>query len=131
MTKGGRKRRSVRGGGSRPALSPTSVQMGGKMTDLNPASLNDSFDKSANQLANAGYQLYLKQNLDLASLKGVNVMKGGRRRRSQGMGKRKGRGRGRTAKKYSRKSKSRSRSRSRSRTHRGGGGDHQIIPVYS
>ena len=117
MTKGGRKRRSVRGG-SRPALYPSSVQqqVGGKMTDLNPASLNDSFDKSANQLANAGYQLYLKQNLDLAALKGVNVMKGGRgRRRSQGMGKRKGRGRGRTAKKYSRKSKSRSRSRSRSK----------------
>jgi len=110
--KGGRKRRSVRGG-TAMLSSPVTVQMGGKMTDLNPASLNDSFDKSANQLANAGYQLYLKQHLDLASLKGVNVMKGGRRRRSQGVGKRKGRGRGRTAKKYSRKSKSRSRSRSK------------------
>ena len=85
-------------------------QKGGKHLPLNPASLSgDSFDRSGAQLANSAHALYVKQNYDLAAIKGVNAMKGGRRSR-------------RTAKKYSH-SKSRRSARS------GGGLVEAVVPL--
>jgi hypothetical protein len=69
----------------------------------------DSFDRSGAQLAKTAHNLYVKQNYDLAAIKNVNVMKGGRRLR-------------RTAKKYS-------RSKSRRSARRGGGLVEAIVPL--
>ena len=99
--KGGKKRK-MRGGQQCPGSGCNIVdggQAGGATTALNPASLSgDSFDRSGAQLAKTAHNLYVKQNYDLAAIKNVNAMKGGRRLR-------------RTAKKYS-----------RSRSRRSGGG---------
>ena len=107
----GKRRSRMRGGQSCPPgdcginfggaikAVPTSLQSGGATTNLSPASLSgDSFDRSGAQLAKTAHNLYVKQNYDLAAIKNVNAMKGGRRLR-------------RTAKKYS-----------RSRSRRSGGG---------
>jgi hypothetical protein len=77
------------------------------MSGLNPESLSGgTFDSAGGALAKQAHNLYVKQNYDLASLKGQNAMMGGRSRRQR-------RGKGRSAKKYSRKSRSKSRSKSR------------------
>ena len=69
---------------------------GGAMPTLNPASLKgDSFDRDGAALAKAAHNLYVKQNYELASIKNINAMAGG--------GKKK---RSKTAKKYRSKSKS-------------------------
>ena len=82
-------------------------QAGGATTPLNPASLSgDSFDRMGGALAKTAHNLYVKQNYDLAAIKNVNAMKGGRRSR-------------RTAKKYS---------RSRSRKS-GGGLVEAVVPL--
>jgi hypothetical protein len=71
------------------------------MSGLNPESLSgDSFDKSGNSLAKQAHNLYVKQNYELASLKGQNAMMGGRSKKRGQRG-----GKGKSAKKYSRKSK--------------------------
>ena len=74
------------------------LQGGGATTTnlgLNPASLTgDSFDSDGAALSKAAHNLYVKQNYDLASIKNVNAMAGGKKR-------------SRTAKKYRSKSKSR------------------------
>ena len=83
------------GGGKRRKICKK-CQRGGALPGLNPVSLSnsDSFDKSGNSLANTAHNLYVKQNYDLAALKNINPMMGGKRRRSK------------TAKKYRSKSKS-------------------------
>jgi hypothetical protein len=114
MAKRGRGRgRTVRGGGSDcAACTQPNGQTGGKMSGLNPVSLSgDSFDKSGGSLAKQAHNLYVKQNHDLASLKGQNAMMGGRSKKRAHR-----RGKGKSAKKYSRKSRSRSRSKSRSKS---------------
>jgi len=70
-------------------------QRGGAMPSLSPASLSssDSFDRAGNSLAKAAHNLYVKQNYELASIKNINAMAGGRKKK-------------RTAKKYRSKSKS-------------------------
>lgn len=89
--------RSMKGGSDCTACN---TQTGGKMLGLNPESLSgDSFDRSGDSLAKQAHNLYVKQNYDLASLKGGRA-----------------RSKGKSAKKYSRKSRSKSRSRSRSRS---------------
>ena len=107
MVKRGR-RKSIRGGSSDcAACSQPNGQTGGKMSGLNPASLNgDSFDNSGDSLAKQAHNLYVKQNYELASLKGQNAMMGGR-------SKKRGHRKGKSAKKYSRKSRSKSRSKSK------------------
>lgn len=97
---GGGKRRGNRSDKMFGGAGETPNEMFGGATTtnlgLNPASLTgDSFDKNADSLSNAAYSLYLKQSHDLASLKNVNAMAGGKKKRS------------RTAKKYRSKSKSR------------------------
>lgn len=112
MVKRGR-RKSMQGGSSDcAACSQPNGQTGGKMSDLNPASLSgDSFDRSGTSLAKQAHDLYVKQNVELASLKGQNAMMGGRsKKRAQ----RRSRSKGKSAKKYSRRSRSMSRSKSRS-----------------
>jgi len=85
-------------------------QAGGATTALSPASLSgDSFDRMGAQLAKTAHNLYVKQNYDLAAIKNVNAMRGGRRSR-------------RTAKKYS-------RSKSRRSARRGGGLVEAIVPL--
>lgn len=86
---------SMKGGSD---CTTCSMQSGGKMSGLNPESLNDgdSFDRSGSSLAKQAHNLYVKQNYDLASLKGGRT-----------------RSKGRSAKKYSRKSRSKSRSKSK------------------
>jgi len=83
-------------GGGRRRKMCKKCQRGGALPGLNPVLLSnsDAFDKSGNMLANAAHNLYVKQNYDLAALKNVNPMMGGKRRRSK------------TAKKYRSKSKS-------------------------
>ena len=84
-------------------------QAGGATTALSPASLSgDSFDRMGAQLAKTAHNLYVKQNYDLAAIKNVNAMKGGRRLR-------------RTSKKYSRSRRSKSRS--------GGGLVEAVVPL--
>ena len=83
------------GGGKRRKICKK-CQRGGALPGLNPVSLSnsDSFDKSGNSLANTAHNLYVKQNYDLAALKNINPMMGGKKKRSK------------TAKKYRSKSKS-------------------------
>ena len=83
-------------GGGRRIKMCKKCHRGGALPGLNPVLLSnsDAFDKSGNMLANAAHNLYVKQNYDLAALKNVNPMMGGRKRRSK------------TAKKYRSKSKS-------------------------
>jgi hypothetical protein len=102
--------RSMKGGSECTACNQT----GGKMSVLNPESLSgDSFDRAGDSLANQAHNLYVKQNYDLASLKGQNAMMGGRsKKRSQRRGR--GRSKAKSAKKYSRKSRSKSQRKSRS-----------------
>ena len=99
---GGKRRSRMRGGQCSGPGCQNIVdggQAGGAHSALSPASLSgDSFDRSGAQLAKTAHNLYVKQNYDLAAIKNVNAMKGGRRLR-------------RTAKKYS-----------RSRSRRSGGG---------
>ena len=69
---------------------------GGAHTSLSPASLTgDSFDRNGPALSKAAHNLYVDQNYQLASIKNINAMAGG--------GKKK---RSKTAKKYRSKSKS-------------------------
>lgn len=69
-------------------------QRGGAHLGLSPASLTgDSFDRNGPALSKAAHNLYVNQNYELASIKNINAMAGG--------GKKK-----RTAKKYRSKSKS-------------------------
>jgi hypothetical protein len=99
--KGGKKRKMRGGQCSGPGCQNIvgGGQAGGATTNLSPASLSgDSFDRMGAQLAKTAHNLYVKQNYDLAAIKNVNAMKGGRRLR-------------RTSKKYS-----------RSRSRRSGGG---------
>lgn len=112
MAKKGRGR-STRGGSSCSTCNSSAgnvvepVQSGGKMSVLNPESLSGgTFDSAGSALAKQAHNLYVKQNYDLASLKGQNAMMGGRSRKR---GQR--RGKGKSAKKYSRKSRSKSRSK--------------------
>ena len=69
---------SMKGGGSDCATC--SMQNGGKMSVLNPESLNggDSFDRSGGSLAKQAHNLYVKQGHDLASLKGGRARSKGR-----------------------------------------------------
>jgi hypothetical protein len=87
-------------GGGRKKKICKKCQRGGALPGLNPVSLSnsDSFDKSGNSLANAAHNLYVKQNYDLAALKNINPMMGGRKKK-----------RSKTAKKYRSKSKSQQR----------------------
>jgi hypothetical protein len=84
-------------GGGRRRKMCKKCQRGGALPSLNPVSLSnsDSFDKSGNSLANTAHNLYVKQNYDLAALKNINPMMGGRKKK-----------RSKTAKKYRSKSKS-------------------------
>lgn len=78
-------------GGGRRRKMCKKCQRGGALPSLNPVSLSnsDSFDKSGNSLANTAHNLYVKQNYDLAALKNINPMMGGRKKK-----------RSKTAKKY-------------------------------
>ena len=138
---GGGKRRKMRGGscsgsgcggyifegGKRRKMEGLGLlrrQNGGAHLPLSPVSLSgDSFDRSGAQLANTAHAVYVQKNIDLASIKNVNAMKGGQMMRLKGgqmmllkggqmMRRAKGGRRSRrTAKKYS-----------RSRSRRSGGG---------
>ena len=108
----GGKRRKMEGG---MALL---YQNGGAHLPLSPVSLSgDSFDRSGAQLANTAHAVYVQKNIDLASIKNVNAMKGGQMMRLKGgqmipaAAAKGGRRSRRTAKKYS-----------RSRSRRSGGG---------
>ena len=70
-------------GGGRKKKICKKCQRGGALPGLNPVSLSnsDSFDKSGNSLANAAHNLYVKQNYDLAALKNINPMMGGRKKK--------------------------------------------------
>ena len=85
-------------GGGRRKNRRNNRMRGGAMPSLSPASLTggDSFDRDGPALANAAYGTYINDSLKLASIKNVNAMAGG--------GKKK---RSKTAKKYRSKSKSR------------------------
>ena len=84
-------------GGGRRKNRRNNRMRGGAMPSLSPASLTgDSFDRDGPALAKAAYNLYVEKNYELASIKNVNAMAGG--------GKKK---RSKTAKKYRSKSKSR------------------------
>ena len=84
------------GGGKRNRRRSNRMR-GGAHLSLSPASLTgDSFDSDGDKLANIAHNLYVKQNYELASIKNINAMAGG--------GKKK---RSKTAKKYRSKSKSR------------------------
>jgi hypothetical protein len=96
MMTGGKKRNMRQAGGATTALSPVSLDGG------------DSFDRMGAQLAKTAHNLYVQQNYDLAAIKGINVMKGGRRLRK-------------TSKKYSRSRRSKSR--------RGGGLVEAVVPL--
>ena len=86
-------------------------QAGGATTPLNPASLSgDSFDRMGGALAKTAHNLYVQKNYELAALKNVNAMKGGRRSRRRTR---------RTAKKYSRSSSRKS----------GGGLVEAVVPL--
>jgi hypothetical protein len=93
---GGKKRKMRQAGGATTALSPVLLNGG------------DSFDRMGAQLAKTAHNLYVQQNYDLAAIKGINVMKGGRRLRK-------------TSKKYSRSRRSKSR--------RGGGLVEAVVPL--
>ena len=68
---------------------------GGAHTSLSPASLTgDSFDRNGPALSKAAHNLYVNQNYQLASIKNINAMAGGGKRKYK------------TAKKYRSKSKS-------------------------
>jgi hypothetical protein len=83
-------------GGGRRKYRRNHRMRGGAMPSLSPASLTgDSFDRDGAALAKAAHNLYVKQNYELASIKNINAMAGG--------GKKK---RSKTAKKYRSKSKS-------------------------
>jgi hypothetical protein len=86
-------------GGGRKKKICNKCQLGGALPSLNPVSLSnsDSFDKSGSLLAKTAHNLYVKQNYDLAALKNINPMMGGRKKKSK------------TAKKYKSKSKSKQR----------------------
>lgn len=82
-------------GGGKRSKKCKKCQRGGALPSLSPASLKgDSFDSNGNALANAAYNLYVKQNYELAALKNQNAMMGGKKRKYK------------TAKKYRSKSKS-------------------------
>jgi hypothetical protein len=67
---------------------------GGAHTSLSPVSLTgDSFDRNGPALSKAAHNLYVNQNYQLASIKNINAMAGGKRK-------------SKTAKKYRSKSKS-------------------------
>jgi len=67
---------------------------GGAHTSLSPVSLTgDSFDRNGPALSKAAHNLYVNQNYQLASIKNINAMAGGK-------------GKSKTAKKYRSKSKS-------------------------
>ena len=83
-------------GGGKRKYKRSHLMRGGAMPSLSPASLKgDSFDRDGATLAKAAHNLYVKQNYELASIKNINAMAGG--------GKKK---RSKTAKKYRSKSKS-------------------------
>ena len=83
-------------GGGKRNKKCKKCQRGGAMPSLNPASLTgDSFDSDGDKLANIAHGTYVNQNYELASIKNINAMAGG--------GKKK---RSKTAKKYRSKSKS-------------------------
>jgi len=83
------------GGGKRKYKRRNHRMRGGAMPSLSPASLKgDSFDSDGAALSKAAHNLYVKQNYELASIKNINAMAGGKKKRSK------------TAKKYRSKSKS-------------------------
>ena len=83
-------------GGGKRQYRRSHRMRGGAHTSLSPASLTgDSFDRNGPALSKAAHNLYVDQNYQLASIKNINAMAGG--------GKRK---RSKTAKKYRSKSKS-------------------------
>lgn len=105
--KGGKKRKMHGGqcGGPGCQNIVDGGQAGGATTNLSPASLSgDSFDRSGAQLANTAHDLYVKQNYDLAAIKGVNAMSGNAMSGNamSGNAMKGGRRSRRTAKKYSR-----------------------------
>ena len=128
----GGKRRKMEGG---MALL---YQNGGAHLPLSPVSLSgDSFDRSGAQLANTAHAVYVQKNIDLASIKNVNAMKGGQTINVNAMkggqminvnamkGRqtiRGGRRSRRTAKKYSRSKSSKS-------ARRGGGLVEAVVPL--
>ena len=99
---GGGKRRKMRGGscsgsgcggyifegGKRRKMEGLGLlrrQNGGAHLPLSPVSLSgDSFDRSGAQLANTAHAVYVQKNIDLASIKNVNAMKGGQMMRLKG-----------------------------------------------
>ena len=121
--KGGKKRKMHGGqcGGPGCQNIVDGGQAGGATTNLSPASLSgDSFDRSGAQLANTAHDLYVKQNYDLAAIKGVNAMSGNAMSGNamSGNAMKGGRRSRRTAKKYS-----------RSRSRRGGGLVEAVVPL--
>jgi hypothetical protein len=83
-------------GGGKRKYKRNHRMRGGAMPSLNPAPYPvDSFDRDGAALSKAAHNLYVKQNYELASIKNINAMAGG--------GKKK---RSKTAKKYRSKSKS-------------------------
>jgi hypothetical protein len=83
-------------GGGRRQYRRSHRMRGGAHTSLSPVSLTgDSFDRNGPALSKAAHNLYVDQNYQLASIKNINAMAGG--------GKKK---RSKTAKKYRSKSKS-------------------------
>ena len=66
-------------GGGRRKNRRNNRMRGGAMPSLSPASLTggDSFDRDGPALANAAYGTYINDSLKLASIKNVNAMAGG------------------------------------------------------
>jgi hypothetical protein len=82
-------------GGGKRKYKRNHRMRGGAMPSLSPASLKgDSFDSDGNVLANIAHKTYVDQNYSLASIKNINAMAGGKKKKSK------------TAKKYRSKSKS-------------------------
>ena len=71
-------------GGGRRKYRRNHRMRGGAMPSLSPASLTgDSFDRDGAALAKAAHNLYVKQNYELASIKNINAMAGGGKKKKK------------------------------------------------
>ena len=71
-------------GGGKKKYKRNHRMRGGFMPSLSPASLKgDSFDRDGAALAKAAHNLYVKQNYELASIKNINAMAGGGKKKKK------------------------------------------------
>ena len=71
-------------GGGKRKYKRNHRMRGGAMPSLSPASLKgDSFDSDGNVLANIAHKTYVDQYYSLASIKNINAMAGGKKKKKQ------------------------------------------------